>query len=227
MRFPGAVLRRPTLPSLIDTARVPLLLLLLLGAVRARADENAISLDIGTGITALSVPAPYSLRPNSQLGSLLSISVGGRYALRNSIELTASVFYEPKVTYLHKDANVMGDFLGSLQHTLTRYGATGGVRYLHGLVFRFTVGIEAGISVRSYSQLRDFDVSNPSAPFDLRLGLQDFTATNFVLAPLAGIEWAFADHASISLLPRVEFLIGREATIGVTAPLVFSWSWYL
>jgi len=161
---------------------------------------------------------------------MLPIWLGSRYAVSNSVEVATSIFYEPKVTYLQSNANVTtsnGIFPGSLQHKLTRYGGLGGIRFLRGYVFRITLGFEAGLSVRSYSQLQQFNVSNPSGPTDYGLNLKDFTVTNLVLAPLAGVEWAFADHASISLVPRVQILVGRESTFGVIAPVLFNWSWYL
>jgi hypothetical protein len=197
----------------------------------ARADRGALTLDIGTGLTVLAVPAPYAENPKSQLGTMLPIWFGSRYALSHSVEVAASILYEPKVTYLHSNATVTtssnGSFQGSLQHNLTQYGGLVGVRFVHGFVFRLCAGMEVGLSVRNYSQVQHFDVSNPSGPTDWGLNLKDFTVTNGVLAPLAGIEWAFADHFSVSFMPRVQILLGRESTFAVTAPLLFSWSWYL
>ena len=224
--------RRRLRDELLFARRSPLLLALatLSSASLARADRGALTIDVGTGLTVLAVPAPYSENAKSQLGTMLPIWLGTRYALSHSVELAASILYEPKVTYLHSNTTVTtsnGTFPGSLQHDLTQYGGLVGVRFVRGFVFRLCAGIEAGLSVRSYSQLQHFDVSNPSAPTDWGLNLKDFTITNVVLAPLAGIEWAFADHFSVSFMPRVQILFGRESTFAVTAPLLFSWSWYL
>jgi hypothetical protein len=41
------------------------------------------------------------------------------------------------------------------------------------------------------------------------------------------LEWAFADHASLSIAARVPVLLGPDPTFGVTGTVVFSYSWFL
>ncbi|HTP51418.1 MAG TPA: hypothetical protein VMK42_12020, partial [Anaeromyxobacteraceae bacterium] len=62
---------------------------------------------------------------------------------------------------------------------------------------------------------------------DYNLQLSDFGTDNILLQPLVGLEWEFADHASISVLARVPILLGPEATVGVSVSLAFSYSWFL
>jgi hypothetical protein len=101
-----------------------------------------------------------------------------------------------------------------------------GARYLVGMVWRLTLGLDVGWSHRSYSNFHHIDVSG-SEPVDYELGLPNFTTDNLIVAPVVGVEWAAGDHWSLSLLPRTELLLGPDPTVALTVPLVLSWSWYL
>jgi hypothetical protein len=89
------------------------------------------------------------------------------------------------------------------------------------------VGVDLGWSHRSYSKLDAINDSNRSAPFDYGLGLSSYSADNLVVSPVLGLEWVVGDHYSLSLMPRFEYLLGRDRTWAFTAPLTFSWSWFL
>lgn len=200
-----------------------------LAASSALADRGAITIDAGGGLTALVLPAPFANPSKSVTSSAPTAWIGGRYALSNSLEVGASVFYEPSVNIFHNGVTVEtrnGQFPGTLNHQLQRYGGLFGARYLRGMVFRFTAGLELGWSHRVYSGFRHIDDSNAANPVDYGLDLPAFTTDNVVIAPLAGVEWAAGDHWSISLLPRFELLVGPDMTYAFTVPLVVSWSWY-
>lgn len=195
----------------------------------ATADRGAITIDAGGGLTAISLPAPFAIGANNLSSSSATAWLGGRYAISNSFELAASAFYEPPVDVFHNGVVVHtsnGDFPGTLEHKIQRYGGLVGARYVRGMIFRFTAGLELGWSHRAYSGFRHIDDTDPANPVDYGLALPSFTTDNVVIAPLAGIEWAAGDHWSVSLLPRFELLAGPDMTYAVTVPLVVSWSWY-
>ncbi len=203
--------------------------LFLVAPPAAFADKYALSLDAGVGAAALWLPAPQAESAGSQLGSSLHFDLGLRYALTHHWEVTASGFFEPTVSYAHGGTVVQtgdGSFEGTLSHRLGRYGATGGLRYVRGTVWRLVAGLELGWSHRSYSALRHFDVSSGGVR-DYQLGLAGFGADNLLVSPLAGLEWAFSNRASIALVPRLHLMVGREPAIGFTASAVFSYAWYL
>lgn len=195
----------------------------------AYADRGAVSIDAGGGLTGLQVAAPFA-SSNQTVNGLSGVAwLGGRYAIRNELELGVSAFYEPPVRYFHEDVSLVtdrGSFPGTLTHQIQRFGGMVGARYLVGMVWRLTLGIDVGWSRRVYKGFQHIDVSG-SEPVDYELGLPDFNTDNVLVAPIIGLEWAAGDHWSIAILPRAEFLLGPDATVGVTVPLVLSWSWYL
>jgi hypothetical protein len=202
--------------------------LLLLPGASALADQYALSLDAGVGATALWLPAPHAESAGNQPGSSLRFEVGLRYALTHDWEVTASGFFEPTVRYAHAGTVVQtadGRFEGALAHRLGRYGASGGMRYIRGSVWRWIGGLELGWSHRTYSDLKHFDVAGSAR--DFQLGLSGFGANNLTVAPLVGLEWAFSNHASVALIPRLHLMIGPEPAVGFTASAVFSYAWYL
>lgn len=207
-----------------------LVCLFLLPGTSALADQYALNLDAGAGATALWLPAPHAESAGNQMGSSLHFELGLRYALTHSWEVTASGFFEPTVSYAHAGAEVEtadGRFAGTLAHRLGRYGATGGIRYIRGSVWRWIGGLELGWSHRTYSSLKHFDVTVAGSPRDFQLGLPGFGADNLLVAPLIGVEWAFSNHASVAFIPRLQFMIGPEPAVGFTASAVFSYAWYL
>ena len=173
------------------------------------------------------VAAPYVVTPSSTWAIAPSFSVGLRYAWTNALELTFGGFYDLPVHYTHTDVSLQppdsGALPGTLTHDLVRFGLTVGLRYVFGTILRPFVGLEGGWSHRAYSDVHHLD----PAGRDYNLQLSDFGTDNILLQPLVGLEWEFADHASISVLARVPILLGPEATVGVSATVVFSYSWYL
>ncbi len=196
----------------------------------ASADRGALSLDIGAGGTTLALPAPYAPGSGPVQGTSFLASLGLRYALQNWVEIEASAYFEPPVTYFHNGVSVAipgGPFLGTLKHRFYRYGALAGGRVVTGKVWRFTAGGGIGWSHRAYSGFQHVDDRRPNDARDYGLSLPDLTRNNWVLAALAGVEWAEGDHWSLSLLPRYEQLLGTASTFAISARLVFSLSWYL
>ena len=119
----------------------------------ARADRGALTLDLGTGITALAVRPPYAQSGNTSWSLALSVSFGVRYALTNQLELTLGGFYDLPAHVTHAAASIptvdSGTFNGTLEYELSRFGALAGVRYVSGLVVRLCIGAELGWSHRS------------------------------------------------------------------------------
>lgn len=207
---------------------VPWAVALLAGA--ALADRGALTLDVAGGGVVTAAPAPLAKPSASTLSYDGSIWLGARYALTNSIEVTATGFFEPPVTVFQNDITLvtdLGTYPGTLQHRFTRFGAQAGVRLVLGLVWRFHLGVELGWCQQLYGAQRHYDVSNPQAASDYGLQLPDTSEANLVVSPLVGLEWAPGDAWSLSVLPRAQFLIGQRTSWAVVLPLQFSWSWYL
>jgi hypothetical protein len=196
------------------------------------ADRGAVSADLGGGLEGLLVPAPYSEGATSTAGLVPALTAGGRYAFRNWLELSLSGFFGLPLTYWHNGGTVQtsdGPVPGSLSHQLLSYGGAVGVRFAKGAELRLSVGCELGWIHRSYSQFTAWNDVNAAsvAPYPLAPPLADVGLDNVVVAPLASVEWMAGDHWAVSLVPRVQVVLGREATVAVLVPLTFSWSWYL
>ena len=202
----------------------------LIWANSARADKYALSIDAGAGAAAHSVAAPFTTSSPREWGSGFTFWLGSRYAVTNGLEVSASGFFEPSAPYYHSGAVVETDngrFSGTLAHRYQRFGAVAGARVLLGSVVRLVAGLELGWCRRSFSDFHHYDVSDPAEPQDYQLGLPDFTTDNLLLVPTLGVEWAFADHLSVALLPRLHWLVGPEPTLALTGTLTFSYAWYL
>jgi hypothetical protein len=199
----------------------------LLAATPALADRGALTFDLGAGVAGLNVAAPYAANDGNAFGVGFEAMVGMRYAITNEFEVTAAAYFEPSTSYNHSDVTVVtgsnGTFTGTLTHSLYFFGLLGGVRYVTGSVWRLVVGLEAGWCHRVYSGVGLFDATGK----EYNLGLQDFSTDNIVLQPLVGVEWTFADHWSVSLIPRFTLLIGPDATVGASLLLSVSYSWFL
>jgi hypothetical protein len=196
----------------------------------ARAEDGAFYVEGGGGITGLLLPAPYAANPATTPGTESHIMAGARYALSRHFEVSVAGFYEPTVTYFHNGSVTvtdLGAFPGTLAHTITRFGAAAGIRYVHGYAFRVVLGMELGWSRRLYSGFDAIDDQNPTAPTSYGLNLPDQTIDNLSLAALAGLEWLGGDHWSLALLPRALVLLGPQPLVGVVVPLSFSWAVYL
>lgn len=210
--------------------RTACLLLLAVIPGTALADRGALSVDAGGGVSAPFIRAPYAPDSNTLRLNAPSVWLGGRYALTNRLELAAAAFWEPAVTGWHNGVtlDVEGSsFRGTLRETVQRYGAVVGPRYIVGMVWRVSVGLDVGWSRRSYSAMQHIDDSNPAAPVAYEVPLRDFTANNLVVSPVLGLEWAAGDHWSVSFQPRAQLLVGPESALVLMAPVTFSWSWYL
>ena len=135
------------------TRRPSLAVAVVLCPALARADRGALSLDLGTGITALALRPPYAQSGDGSWTLALSVSFGVRYALTNQLELTLGGFYDLPAHVTHAAASIptvdSGTFTGTLEYELSRFGALVGVRYVTGLVVRVCVGGELGWSHRT------------------------------------------------------------------------------
>jgi len=174
------------------------------------------------GASGLVLPAPYAMSGQTIFAADFEVMLGLRYAITNEFELTLSGFYGPPITYTHDDVTVVSPakLSGNESHSLFRFGVLGGVRYVRGSVWKLVVGLEAGWSHRSYSNFQSTgDLATAFLPH--------FCTDNTVIQPLVGVEWAFADHWSASLIPRFTVLLGPDSTVGFSLMLSISYSWFL
>ncbi len=196
---------------------------------RAAADRGALTLEIGPSVSLLEAP------PSQGVGSATLARGGGgtlglRYALSNALEVGGSGFWEAPAEYFHSGVEFgtgAGQLRGTLAERAQRYGALAGVHFVRGYVWRVHLGAEIGWSIETFTRRDLLDVSDPGNVHSFGLGLQDQTAQSFVLAPVAGLEWQFADHWSVSLMPRVQFFWGGSSRIGLLVPVTAGFSWYL
>ena len=194
----------------------------------ARADRGALSLDLGPALTVLGA------RPSQGAGSTTLATGGGgwlgvRYALSNAVELSAAARWEAPADYFHSGVE-MGTNTGAVRGTLSeraqRLGALAGVHFVRGYTWRLHVGAEVGWTRESLDRRDLLDVSDPANVHSFGLGLQPKIVNALVLAPVAGVEWQFADHWSVSVLPRLEFLVGGGSRLGLIVPVSVGHSWY-
>ena len=194
----------------------------------ARADRGALSIEAGGALAAVRVAAPYST--GSVVGSVSALNLGARYAVANSLELSARVFYEPSTPfYVHGVTTTLGTSgslsAGLITHVRTQ-GALLGARVLHGNVWRFIASAEAGIAQVSFTGQDLVDESNPKGIRSLALHPSDASRSSFALAPGVGVEWV-GDRLGISFVPRLELLLGTRSSWAIVAPLTVSWDFYL
>jgi len=205
----------------------------------AQADRGALTLDVGGGGTVLLLSAPFTARSAPLLSTMASGRIGLRYALSDAFEVTLDGTYEPRVTAYHSGVTVdtshpdftgpdagRGLFNGTLTHSVERRALAAGARWIWGSVFRFHVGLDLGWSQRVYDRFDHIDLS-ASSPRSHGLRIRPLALSSLLFAPVAGLEWAFADKWSVSLMPRLEMLVGPAPLVGVAVPLVLSHSWYL
>lgn len=207
-----------------------LVLLVVMGATAALADRRALSIDVAGSWNVGTIAAPMAAEPKSTLGFGPAVWLGFRYGLSHSFEATVGGFFETPTTMFHNGLTVRtngGDFVGTLQHNTTRFGGLVGARLVFGLVWRFHLGLEAGVSQRLNTGLLHIDDRDAAAPVDYGLGLANTSQMQLVLSPVVGLEWQAGDHFSFALLPRAQLLVGGPFTWTVVLPLQFSWSWFL
>ncbi len=232
--------RRDLRPGLVRRGRIPaakgargialLVLFVILVATAphvALADRGAFTLDVSGFGSFSSLPPVVGSGPQvtgTSLGGLLGL----RYAPTQWLELSVGGFYEAPANYFHADttiSNENGSFTGTLQSHVSSWGLTVGARYVRGLVWRYFVGLEAGFSRRTASQLDLIDVSDPAAPRGFGLALADVTTTALLVAPVAGLEWALSDHVTLGVSPRVQVLIA-DRSVEFLVPVTVSYGWY-
>src|SRR5471030_3060913 len=137
-------------------ARSLLLFVAIAGA--AHADRGELSLELGLGASVVNVRSPYADGNPSAVGTMFATSLGISYAPSNRLELDARAFWEPPATFVHPNSTVQG-LLGSLSERTQRFGALAGARVATGYTWRFVAGVDAGASIRAFSQADHFDVS--------------------------------------------------------------------
>jgi hypothetical protein len=195
----------------------------------AGADQGALTLEIGPSLSFVGAS------PSQGSGSTVVATLGGgllgvRYALSNEFEVSASALWEAPADYFHSGVQFgtpSGAVRGTLSERVQRVAVLGGVQYVRGVEWRFHLGAEAGWSRETFSRRDLLDVSDPSNVHSFGLGLQDRTIDSLMLAPVVGVEWQFADHWSVSLLPRVQFFLGGASRIGLLVPLSVGYSWFV
>jgi hypothetical protein len=206
-----------------------LVALAVLKSEAARADRGALTLEVGGGVTVLRAVAPSANNSASQVGTVPEILLGGRYAVTNSLELGATVFGAFSGTFFIPSTTITSDSVtlsGTLQTQVQRYGFLGGVRFLHGNVWRLMAGAEAGWALTMHSSMHLIADSGASAGRDFGLTLQDKSVNSLVLAPSMGVGWV-GDKLSVTLLPRFEVLIGGGTTWAFSIPITAGWDFYL
>ena len=195
----------------------------------AHADRGALSLDLATGVTALSLRPPDASSGDSAWTVSVSLSAGLRYALSNHLELTLGGFADLPAHARHPSVRLptvdSGTFTGALEYDVSRFGALAGIRWVTGLVVRLWAGAEVGWSHLTRSGLQLRDTTRPGAP-DFGLPLPDLSTDSLVLQPGLGLEWTFADHWSASLGVRVTALLGPELDLGLSAMLGIAYVWF-
>ena len=194
----------------------------------ARADGGALSIDAGGALAVVRVAAPYST--GSAVGAVSAVNLGARYAVANSLELSARVFYQPSAPfYVHGVTTTLGTSgllsAGLVAHVRTQ-GALLGARVLHGNVWRFIASAEAGIEQVSFTGQDLVNESNPNGIRSLALHPSDSSRTSLALAPGVGVGWV-GDRLGISFVPRLELLLGGRSSWSIVAPVTVSWDFYL
>ena len=204
--------------------------LVALGPRAARADRGALTLEIGPALTWWPSHAPPVGSGPGVSGTAFGGIGGLRYALSNNVELSATGFYEAPASYTFPGVSLTSGgtpLNGTLEATISRWGALAGARYVTGLVWRLHVGAEVGWSHQSATKLDLLNVSNPGSPQSYGLGIPNTNENAFVLAPLLGLEWLLADHWTVALVPRVEIALGSVTQVAVVVPLTVGYSFYL
>lgn len=204
-----------------------LLCLLLPGL--ARADEGAISLEVGLAGVVGRTPVPLGEAGDPLHGLSGAVQLGGRYALKNWLEVGAHGFFEAPSAWFHAGALLQRDgtsFPGTLESHQTRWGAFAEARAIRGLVFRPFVSLGLGWVHRRIDRLTLYDV-RPAPAVDYGLGLEPVSYDALLVRPGVGLEWQAGDHWSLSLAPAALLHVGPRPTWAVTLPLTFTWSHYL
>lgn len=218
---PAGGLPRIALPLLLGT-------IVALAPRLAAADRGAFTLD-ASGLGSVS-SLPPSVGSGTQVtGTSLGGMLGVRYAPAQWLEFSAGGFYEAPATYFHAGTTISNDngiFTGTLQSRVSSWGLTFGARYVHGLVWRYFLGLEVGFSRRTNSRLDLIDVADPASPRSFGLALTDATTTALLLSPIAGLEWALSDHVTLGVSSRLQVHVAERSIVELLVPVTVSYSWY-
>ena len=200
----------------------------LLAPALASADRGALTLDAGAVLSGSRIP-PGVGKGAAVAGTVGGMSLGVRYALRNDLELSVrgewfkpAPFFQDGTTVTTPD----GVFVGQAQARVGRQGASLGLRWVHGLVWRLHAGVDAGWMRLSYESLDLVDVSDPGTPRTFGLALGSPSRSAFVVSPSVGIEWGLSDHLSASLALRLDVAPGHTELSALSVPLTVGWSFY-
>jgi len=196
----------------------------------ATADRGALTVELGPTATWWANLSPPDGTGPGVSGSAYGGLVDLRYALSNHFELSATGFYEAPASYAFPNVLLPtnGQTLsGTLNATLSRWGAMAGARYVLGFTWRLHLGLEVGLSHEQSTKLDLINVSNPSVPESYGLGLSNIGRDSFLVTPLVGVEWFVADRWSIAFVPRVELVIGSPVQVALVFPITVGYSWYL
>jgi hypothetical protein len=207
-------------------ARVLVALLAVAAPLSALADRGALSLEAG-GVLAGVRKEPAVGAGDSVTGSVAGATIGARYALSNSVEVTGTVDWFAAAPFYNDNTVIVtgnGTFRGQLQSRVSRYSAKLGAQYVRGLTWRIRVGAEVGWT-RLMSERLDLVDVTPAVPRSFGLGLGSRSMDHLVVVGLAGVEWAVSDHVSFAVTPRVEFPFGG-GLMAMTVPLTVAYSWY-
>jgi len=195
-----------------------------------RADRGALTLEIGPAVTWWqSLPPPVGTGSGIS-GSTYGGVAGIRYGLSNSVEVSATGFYEAPQAYAFSGVSLTtgGETLpGTLNASMSRWGAMIGARYVQGFVWRLHVGAEVGWNHEQSTKLDLVNVSNPSNPESYGLGLANSGRDSLIFSPLVGVEWLVTDHWSIAFVPRIEVVLGAQAAASLVLPVTVGYCWYV
>jgi hypothetical protein len=208
---------------------LPILLVIALLPRVTAADRGALTLEVGPALTLLP-SAPSDGTGGSVNGTVGGVLLGGRYAVRNSLELTGAAFYEAAATFFHPGVHLAsgaGSFDGTLSERTTRYGALVGARVVRGIVLQYHFGAEVGWAHQVFRSRDLVNVSDPANPHSFGLGLKDASHDALVLAPLAGVEWQVADHWTVAVTPRAELMLGGAGSFAFMVPVTMGYSWFV
>jgi hypothetical protein len=195
----------------------------------AVADRGALTLEVSPAFTWWPAWGPPVGSGSGVSGWTAGGLLGLRYAVRNELELTATGFYEVPADFTNPGTTVDAGTVpltGTTRATVSRWGVLLGARWVQGLVWRWFVGAELGYAQQQIKGVDLIDVSDPVNPrsFGLEFPVQNEGA--FVLSPLAGIEWQFADRWSVAFTPRLQVMLGGVSRVAVVLPVSLGYSWY-
>lgn len=209
----------------------PVIVAVLLGLLPAvsAADRGALTVEIGPAVTVLRA-SPSVGTGSGTLGTSAGGTAGFRYGVSNALELAAIGIWESPATYFHSGVEFRtgaGPVHGTLSEKVQRYGAVVGIRLVQGYVWRLHLGVDAGWIRTSFARRDLIDVSILGNEHSFGLGLRDRVSDTLVVAPVAGVEWQLADHWSISVMPRLELLVGGPTKLAAVLPVTVGRSWFL